>query len=467
MNGTKRGPICLGEQFHDVHRLVATEPKSGHPLAQPLGASPPRDFRTDRAQKRAKSWTSKTVSIRWELPLHQLVQKLAEPSHGQSTPNPHHCPEPLLAFSHLLLLPHHRNIPPCPSFATSAVRVVCPLSHTVYASVVCPCGSQLNYIAYLGHVGTDWDCVAVYPTAGSEAPSPLPPPESAPLTPLAVPLTFREEILASCSAVASLVTHSSEEYRAIVTSRHGRKRKEGHIPRPPNAFMIYRSHMWSQRKITSALERDHRNISKIVGHCWNELDDIQRAPYKAMADEAKRRHAELYPDYKYAPLSRREKAPKRKVKADTGSEEARCKTVAALLGRGVQGVALENEMARLSLKAVTADAMDGNESDYTPRKPRKASRSSFSRPFTTRRRSGPVKKAKSRRQIKREVSDTHNNIETPVHAPTPDSVPAIENSPSPAESEIGFISTEAIPPLDLSEETVRVRAFCFCDLNFH
>ncbi|EIM92480.1 uncharacterized protein STEHIDRAFT_136350 [Stereum hirsutum FP-91666 SS1] len=307
-----------------------------------------------------------------------------------------------------------------------------------------------------GHVGTDWDGLAFYPSADSEAPSPLSPPDSAPHTPLAVPLTFREEVLASCAAVASLVTHSSEEYRAIVTTRHGRKRKAGHIPRPPNAFMIYRSHMWSQRKITSTLERDHRNISKIVGHCWNKLDEQQRAPYRAIADEAKRRHAELYPDYKYAPLSRREKAPKRKVKGDSGSEEARCKTVAALLISGIEGVALEDEMTRLSLEAATADNMDGDDSDYAPRKPRKASRSSFSRPSTTRRRSGPVKKVKSRRQIKREVPNT-SVIESPVpvQASTPDSVPTNEASSSLSENETGYVSTEAIPPLDLSEATVK------------
>lgn len=334
-----------------------------------------------------------------------------------------------------------------------------------------PCGSQLNHITYLGHVGTDWDGLAFYPSADSEAPSPLSPPDSAPHTPLAVPHTFREEVLASCAAVASLVTHSSEEYRAIVTTRHGRKRKAGHIPRPPNAFMIYRSHMWSQRKITSTLERDHRNISKIVGHCWNKLDEEQRAPYRAIADEAKCRHAELYPDYKYAPLSRREKAPKRKVKGDSGSEEARCKTVAALLISGMEGLALENEMTRLSLEAATADNVDGADSDYSPRKPRKprkASRSSFSRPSTTRRRSGPVKKAKSRRQIKREVPNTPI-IESPVpvQASTPDSVPTNEASSSLPESETGYVSTEAIPPLDLSEATVKVCALRLCDWSSH
>ncbi|KAI9059578.1 high mobility group box, partial [Trametes sanguinea] len=84
------------------------------------------------------------------------------------------------------------------------------------------------------------------------------------------------------------------------------------IPRPPNAFMIFRSELWSKEKIKSTVERDHRQISRIAGNLWNRLTDAEREPYKRRAEEAKVEHARLYPQYKYSPIYRREKPAKRK-----------------------------------------------------------------------------------------------------------------------------------------------------------
>ncbi|KIM54235.1 hypothetical protein SCLCIDRAFT_99844, partial [Scleroderma citrinum Foug A] len=76
------------------------------------------------------------------------------------------------------------------------------------------------------------------------------------------------------------------------------------IPRPPNAFMVFRSWLWNKDNLKS-VERDNRNVSRIAGRYWNELTNEQRAPFRKMAEEAKVRHAELYPEYKYAPTFRK------------------------------------------------------------------------------------------------------------------------------------------------------------------
>ncbi|KAF9652043.1 HMG-box, partial [Thelephora ganbajun] len=73
------------------------------------------------------------------------------------------------------------------------------------------------------------------------------------------------------------------------------------IPRPRNAFMIYRSTVWAQQKIPTGIERDHRHISRIIGHCWNSLPEEQKRIWRAKAEEEKQEHLKKYPGYRYSP----------------------------------------------------------------------------------------------------------------------------------------------------------------------
>ncbi|KIK99891.1 hypothetical protein PAXRUDRAFT_414321 [Paxillus rubicundulus Ve08.2h10] len=120
-------------------------------------------------------------------------------------------------------------------------------------------------------------------------------------------------------------------------SSHTRNRKEGHIPRPPNAFMVFRSWLWNKDNLKS-VERDNRNVSRIAGRYWNELSEAERVPFRKMAEEVKARHAELYPEYKYSPMSRkRGKVPQRRSHRSDLDETEKCKKVADLLLGGVAG----------------------------------------------------------------------------------------------------------------------------------
>ncbi|KAL4068360.1 hypothetical protein V8B97DRAFT_2009021 [Scleroderma yunnanense] len=119
-------------------------------------------------------------------------------------------------------------------------------------------------------------------------------------------------------------------------SSHTRNRKKGHIPRPPNAFMVFRSWLWNKDNLKS-VERDNRNVSRIAGRYWNELSEEERAPFRKMAEEAKARHAQLYPEYKYTPTFRKaNKSAQRRSRLNSEDESARCKKVAELLIDGVQ-----------------------------------------------------------------------------------------------------------------------------------
>ena len=155
---------------------------------------------------------------------------------------------------------------------------------------------------------------------------------------------------------------------------HSRKKKEGHIPRPPNAFMIFRSELWRKEKVKRTVERDHRNISRIAGALWNRLSTTDQVPYRRAAEEAKRIHAQLYPDYKYAPVYHRDRRAQPKAKADHKKKAQRCDKVAQLLHRGIVGDELEKELGKR--KAGKVDGYASDESEYVDAPPRKKSRKS-------------------------------------------------------------------------------------------
>ncbi|KAL0565774.1 slightly ste11-like protein [Marasmius crinis-equi] len=75
-------------------------------------------------------------------------------------------------------------------------------------------------------------------------------------------------------------------------------RSTPHIPRPPNSFMIYRSHFWDRYKQTHA-ERDLAKVSCLAGASWRSLSPSEKAYWQYLAAKAKNEHAAKYPDYKY------------------------------------------------------------------------------------------------------------------------------------------------------------------------
>ena len=81
---------------------------------------------------------------------------------------------------------------------------------------------------------------------------------------------------------------------------HTRKQRIGHVPRPRNAFILFRCDFVRQKKIPAQVEKDHRNISRIVGQIWRQMNDKQRKPWVSMADEEKIAHSKLYPTYRFA-----------------------------------------------------------------------------------------------------------------------------------------------------------------------
>ncbi|KAI0719118.1 hypothetical protein C8T65DRAFT_636841 [Cerioporus squamosus] len=208
-------------------------------------------------------------------------------------------------------------------------------------------------------------------------------------------------------------------------SSHSRKRDPDYVPRPPNAFMIFRSEFWNMEKIKdTVIERDHRQISRIAGQRWNQLTPAERAPYHAKADEAKRLHAIAHPNYKYTPICRKDRGVKRKAKLDLSDKIYRCQQVARLMQRGYVGADLQKELEKRA--AAGNDDYSSDESDEYVEGPRcKRARKSSAKKVTAPPRSRHPRVAKA--EVKHEEDDEQHLVAFPT---MPDPIP-VKCEPSP------------------------------------
>ena len=95
-----------------------------------------------------------------------------------------------------------------------------------------------------------------------------------------------------------------------------RSRSKAHIPRPPNAFMLFRA-----EKVNAELPRDlpHRQqtVSAVAGQCWNMLTEQEKGEWHARARDMLKKHMERYADYKFSPAR---KSSRKKADAGEGEE---------------------------------------------------------------------------------------------------------------------------------------------------
>ncbi|RXW18434.1 hypothetical protein EST38_g7410 [Candolleomyces aberdarensis] len=109
------------------------------------------------------------------------------------------------------------------------------------------------------------------------------------------------------------------------------------VPRPRNAFMIFRSAFCSEQKVNRDVERDHRHISRIAGHYWNQMPEEEKNVWRRKADQEKVEHEMKHPGYRFCPMARTKKPVKRKVKRNGAEDLLRCKQLADLLISGKEG----------------------------------------------------------------------------------------------------------------------------------
>ncbi|KIJ95889.1 hypothetical protein K443DRAFT_11068 [Laccaria amethystina LaAM-08-1] len=182
------------------------------------------------------------------------------------------------------------------------------------------------------------------------------------------------------------------------TRPHGKRRDASYIPRPPNAFILFRSSFIRSEQVPGKVEGNHSTLSKIIGMYWKSLSREERESWEAKAVVAQAEHRKKYPDWRFRPganamaklkikdggtVIRRRSARSRtkdppddgdggagdeaedsakgrdkgKRKAQTkGKEESRCEKIANLLVEGKKGADLEKAVKQW-------EGMNGNQKE--------------------------------------------------------------------------------------------------------
>lgn len=122
---------------------------------------------------------------------------------------------------------------------------------------------------------------------------------------------------------------------------YSRNKDPDHVPRPRNAFMLFRSAFAAAQNIGTNIEHDNRHITRIIAHCWNRLSESEKQVWRNKAATEKAIHAMKYPNYRFHPIVRAQKPAKRKVRRNGTEDKRRCKQVAELLLAGKHGEDLE------------------------------------------------------------------------------------------------------------------------------
>ena len=125
---------------------------------------------------------------------------------------------------------------------------------------------------------------------------------------------------------------------------HSKKKPENHIPRPPNAFILFRSSFIKSQHVSTEVETNHSTLSKIIGLTWSNLPQEERQIWHAKAKAALEEHKRRFPSYAFRPSHTRGKrggTEKRKVREVGPKDVKRCEKIASLLVEGMKGDELE------------------------------------------------------------------------------------------------------------------------------
>jgi hypothetical protein len=127
---------------------------------------------------------------------------------------------------------------------------------------------------------------------------------------------------------------------------HAKKHEPGHIPRPPNAFMLFRSAFVACNAITNKTERNSATLSQIIGHTWKGMTVSERKEWYAKANVVFDKHMIKFPEYNFRPdhPPKGTKKPKRKMKEVEVKDAERCAQVAQAVLEGKSGEELEKIM---------------------------------------------------------------------------------------------------------------------------
>ncbi|GAC94214.1 hypothetical protein PHSY_001785 [Pseudozyma hubeiensis SY62] len=112
----------------------------------------------------------------------------------------------------------------------------------------------------------------------------------------------------------TLQHHSEHQHSSLDGQRGGRNRAEAaaepHTPRPPNAWILYRSQKFREIQQNREAQtqtgstdkpKSQAEISRIISQMWQNETTAVKQRFESMADEKKLAHQKMYPTYRYRP----------------------------------------------------------------------------------------------------------------------------------------------------------------------
>ncbi|KAJ7481980.1 hypothetical protein FB451DRAFT_1237707 [Mycena latifolia] len=135
---------------------------------------------------------------------------------------------------------------------------------------------------------------------------------------------------------------SSQTVRTRTTS-------ENHIPRPPNAFILFRSAFFESQHVSAKVEMDHSTLSRIMGMTWMNLTHNERQVWHHKAKDAAAEHKRTFPTYVFRPKYTHDRKdpngaqPKSEWNVpEVSVDHRRCEKIAELLLEGKKGAELDS-----------------------------------------------------------------------------------------------------------------------------
>lgn len=148
--------------------------------------------------------------------------------------------------------------------------------------------------------------------------------------------------------------HEDEILLQPCTKSYGKKRRASYIPRPPNAFILFRSSFIKNHHVSTSVEKNHSTLSKIIGLTWSGLSPAERDVWYGRAKLALIEHRKKWPEYSFRPSNAAKAASQidggynakanAKIKRrprEAPSDQKRCRKIAQLLVDGLKGEELD------------------------------------------------------------------------------------------------------------------------------
>ncbi|KAF8124574.1 hypothetical protein EV363DRAFT_1403139 [Boletus edulis] len=168
-------------------------------------------------------------------------------------------------------------------------------------------------------------------------------PQNIAFAPNLTPVTFNDPPSCIEATFAPILFPSSGSECPARRPTHSKKRGEDHIPRPPNAFILFRSSFIKNQHVSTEVETNHSTLSKIIGLTWQNMPHDERQVWHAKAKKALEEHRMKWPQYAFRPSHAKAKGgtEKRRVREVEPKDMKRCARIAELLVEGKKGAELD------------------------------------------------------------------------------------------------------------------------------